>query len=210
MGQEIGYSAAVDHPALGSLTWELWEYPVGAENMRETDVNGHELLENIDFGLQDLADDDEPEDEPPPLAIRLAQLPRQLDEMDSALAQLRVRSSMIGHNQAPAEFRLDVDPAQIDAARDSITDIRQELSKPDPEVEANTVVLEKAEGRLRQLASTIGSWLKSGAQALAKGGIAWIGGALTMEVFSKNAALQNLLVTVADTLSAWIQFIASL
>ena len=52
MGPETAYSAIVDHPQLGQLVWDLWEYPVGAENHREADVGPHELLENIDFGLQ--------------------------------------------------------------------------------------------------------------------------------------------------------------
>lgn len=51
MGPEIAYSAVVHHPQLGQLVWYLWEYPVGAENDRETDVGTHELLENIDYGL---------------------------------------------------------------------------------------------------------------------------------------------------------------
>ena len=52
MGPETTHSAVVHHPQLGQLVWELWEYPVGAENYRETDVGPHTLLENIDFGLQ--------------------------------------------------------------------------------------------------------------------------------------------------------------
>ena len=95
MGTEVGYSAEIDHPALGALSWELWEYPIGAENMRETHANGHELLENIDFGLQDFPDDDEPEEDLP-LALRLAALPAQLDQLDQLLAALRDRSPMIG------------------------------------------------------------------------------------------------------------------
>ena len=60
MGPETTYSAIMDHPQLGQLVWDLWEYPVGAENHRETDVGPHELLENIDFGLRhEPPDDDE-------------------------------------------------------------------------------------------------------------------------------------------------------
>lgn len=60
MGLETRYSAIVDHPQLGQLVWDLWEYPVGAENHRNTDVGTHELLEDIDFGLQhEPPDDDE-------------------------------------------------------------------------------------------------------------------------------------------------------
>ena len=60
MGPETTYSAVVLHPQLGQLLWNLWEYPVGAENQRESDVGPHELLEDIDFGLQhEPPDDDE-------------------------------------------------------------------------------------------------------------------------------------------------------
>lgn len=59
MGPETAYSAMVDHPQLGRLVWGLWEYPVGAENYRETDVGPHQLLENIEFGLQHEAPEDD-------------------------------------------------------------------------------------------------------------------------------------------------------
>jgi len=52
MGPETQYSAIVDHPELGQIVWDLWEYPVGVENYRKTDVGPHELLTKIDFGLQ--------------------------------------------------------------------------------------------------------------------------------------------------------------
>ena len=51
MGPETAYSAVVEHPELGQLIWSIWEYPVGAENYRETDVGPHELLNNLEFGL---------------------------------------------------------------------------------------------------------------------------------------------------------------
>ena len=47
MGPETTYSAVLQHPELGQLVWSLWEYPIGAENDRETDVGPHELLEDI-------------------------------------------------------------------------------------------------------------------------------------------------------------------
>lgn len=52
MGPETAYSAVVEHPELGQLTWSIWEYPIGAENYRETDVGAHELLKNLEFGLE--------------------------------------------------------------------------------------------------------------------------------------------------------------
>ena len=59
MGPETTYSAILHHPQLGQIVWNLWEYPIGAENDRETDVGPHQLLEDIDFGLEgDPFDDD--------------------------------------------------------------------------------------------------------------------------------------------------------
>ena len=59
MGPETTYSAILHHPQLGQLVWYLWEYPIGAENDRETDIGPHQLLEDIDFGLEgDPLDDD--------------------------------------------------------------------------------------------------------------------------------------------------------
>ena len=59
MGPETTYSAVVHHPQLGRLVWYLWEYPMGAENDRETNVGGHELLENFDYGLGTEPPDDD-------------------------------------------------------------------------------------------------------------------------------------------------------
>ncbi len=52
MGPEIHYEATFDHPALGLLTWGLWEYPVGVENHSDTDVGSHELIKDFDYGLE--------------------------------------------------------------------------------------------------------------------------------------------------------------
>lgn len=63
MGPETTYSAVLHHPQLGQLVWYLWEYPVGAENDRETDVGAHELLENFDYGLSAEPPDDDDDDD---------------------------------------------------------------------------------------------------------------------------------------------------
>lgn len=52
MGVELRYEAIVEHPALGRLSWSLREYPAGIENYRSTDVNGHEVVEDLDYGLE--------------------------------------------------------------------------------------------------------------------------------------------------------------
>ena len=52
MGLEIHYEAIIEHPELGRMTWGLWEYPVGAENDRNTDAGKHEIVEDFDYGLE--------------------------------------------------------------------------------------------------------------------------------------------------------------
>lgn len=52
MGPEIHYEAALEHSELGQLTWSLWEYPGGIENHRQTDVGKHELIDDLDYGLE--------------------------------------------------------------------------------------------------------------------------------------------------------------
>ena len=50
---EIICSAVIDHPQLGRLVWSISEYPAGAENDRDTDVSPHELIQDINFELDD-------------------------------------------------------------------------------------------------------------------------------------------------------------
>lgn len=52
MGSETHYEATVEHPALGELTWGLWEYPVGVENYHETKAGPHEVINDFDYGLE--------------------------------------------------------------------------------------------------------------------------------------------------------------
>ncbi len=64
MGVEVSYSAQVEHPDLGPLTWWLWEYPMGMENDRETDVGPHELVENFSISLSDGSAEEEEDEDP--------------------------------------------------------------------------------------------------------------------------------------------------
>ena len=52
MGPAFHYEAMVEHPELGLMSWGVWEYPEGAENMTESNVGQHILVEDFDFGLQ--------------------------------------------------------------------------------------------------------------------------------------------------------------
>jgi hypothetical protein len=60
MGSEVHHQATLEHPDLGSLNWSIWEYPVGAENYRETDVGEHELIRDFEYGLEH--EEPEPDD----------------------------------------------------------------------------------------------------------------------------------------------------
>ncbi len=58
MGPEITHEAAIKHPDLGTLTWWLYEYPIGAENDRDYDIGRHQMVENFHLGLGGLPDED--------------------------------------------------------------------------------------------------------------------------------------------------------
>jgi hypothetical protein len=60
MGPEIHYHAVLEHPDLGALNWSLWEYPVGVQNYRETNIGEHELIKDFDYGLEH--EEPEPDD----------------------------------------------------------------------------------------------------------------------------------------------------
>lgn len=46
MGPAFHHEAMVEHPELGLMSWGVWEYPEGAENMTESNVGQHILVEN--------------------------------------------------------------------------------------------------------------------------------------------------------------------
>lgn len=49
MGPDIEYFGDIDHPELGTLSWSVWEYPVGMLNNTNEDTNGHTLEKNFTF-----------------------------------------------------------------------------------------------------------------------------------------------------------------
>lgn len=57
MGPENEYTGEIEHPQLGTLSWLIVEYPVGSENYKATDINGHILLEDFDYGLKSAPED---------------------------------------------------------------------------------------------------------------------------------------------------------
>ncbi len=50
-GNEWLYVATIQHPQLGELRWELWEYPVGKPSHRETFAGPHTVVRNFDYAL---------------------------------------------------------------------------------------------------------------------------------------------------------------
>jgi hypothetical protein len=52
MGPETQYTAVFEHPDLGTLIWSLWEYPVGIQDNKKTDVGKHKLIEDFHYDLQ--------------------------------------------------------------------------------------------------------------------------------------------------------------
>lgn len=52
MGPERHYQASIEHNVLGSLSWNLWEYPIGIENMQSTEVGPNKVVQNFTFSLE--------------------------------------------------------------------------------------------------------------------------------------------------------------
>ncbi len=57
-GIEKTYTAELDHPELGNLTWEVWEYPAGIYNDNDYNIGKHILLKNFDFEIKPETPDD--------------------------------------------------------------------------------------------------------------------------------------------------------
>jgi hypothetical protein len=51
MGGRNRWYAEVQHYELGTLVWTLWEYPEGAEEYQNQDLNGHVLVKDFDIYL---------------------------------------------------------------------------------------------------------------------------------------------------------------
>ncbi|WP_146757676.1 hypothetical protein [Cereibacter johrii] len=52
MGTRTTWEASIELPELGTLTWQLWEYPEGVFNGTDTDVDGHELVSDFQITLE--------------------------------------------------------------------------------------------------------------------------------------------------------------
>lgn len=166
MGPETEWQAEVNHPALGDLVWKLWEYPAGAENYQDQDLNGHELVENFAIHLEhDPEEPDEGEDlfEIASRALAAGHAPifgsvqehlrRQgvldaLAKLENMVPAISVEHGGVGHNNPPSGERFTGD--ELREMRDLMRTMQSELQKPQPE--APKVV--EAASNLRR----IGQW----------------------------------------------------
>ncbi len=53
MGPQIEYQATLEHPALGTLTWSVWEYPAGALNYTTYDIGPHRLDQDFTISFKE-------------------------------------------------------------------------------------------------------------------------------------------------------------
>lgn len=209
MGPEIHHQADVEHPELGRLVWSLWEYPIGMENMQETDVGDHELLENVDFGIEHEPDDDEPDDEPPDLEQLLSLLPGRLTALEAALDRLSEPSALIGHNAPPAEFRLRLEDGDIAKIRESVLAVRDELAKPDAASLADPAVLGTARDRIAGFGSTLGGWGKWAGVAVGAGVLGGLGKGIGEQIWTETPSLDLLVHAILQTLTVWLHALTS-
>lgn len=49
MGAELEHEARVEHPVLGDLVWEVWEYPTGAVNTVEPPKGDFTVIQDLEF-----------------------------------------------------------------------------------------------------------------------------------------------------------------
>jgi hypothetical protein len=53
MGPNVQRVAELEHPDLGALSFELWEYPVGFAGPVTSDLNGHTLVRGFNVTIQE-------------------------------------------------------------------------------------------------------------------------------------------------------------
>jgi hypothetical protein len=209
MGPEVHHQADVEHPELGTLVWGLWEYPIGIQNMQETDVGEHELLEDISYGLEHEPDYDEPpEEEDPDLEAMLTRLPGQLAALDAALERLSHPPGPIGHNRPPAEFQLKLGDDDIARLRDSIVAVQGELSKP--AATADPATLAEARDRFTSLGIRLRRFGKWAGIAVGAGVLGGLGKEVGEQIWTETPVLHVLVQSVIETLSVWINAIGTL
>jgi hypothetical protein len=51
MGLEYHYQATIEHKVLGTLAWNLWEYPLGIQNFSSTEVGQNRIIRDFEYRL---------------------------------------------------------------------------------------------------------------------------------------------------------------
>lgn len=211
MGPEIHHQAELEHPELGTLTWGLWEYPVGIENMTETEIGRHTILEDIDYGLRHEPDEDEPpEDDEPDLPALLSRLPAQIDALDHILSQFTDLQPRIGHNQPPEEHRFTLTDLEIGEIRASLDELRAQAASPKAITTADPTTIQLAKTRLSKLSSTLEKWGKMSTGALALGVLGGLGKGAGEHVWQQTPMLHHLVDAIQHTLTVWIHALMAL
>ncbi|GFE72391.1 hypothetical protein [Novosphingobium sp. TCA1] len=152
-----------------------------------------------------------------PLGIRLDQLAGQLDTVRSHVeailalqAEDEKKPAGIGHNGPPP----DEDVLSLADVLASIEEVKAELAKPDREVTANVEVVQRAEGRFRQLFSWVGGVLAAGVgfavTATAEGFFSKVGEKAFEYVERHQAEIIATTQSAAETLASWADAVMSI
>jgi len=203
MGLEVQHEALIEHPELGLLAWRLWEYPLGVENDREVDLNGHQAVDHLDFGMRWEPDEEDQQQDEPDLAERLSALPLQLDTLERTLAELRTVIPMLGHNLPPSEHRFTLSEIEYDELAKGFATLRSELAKPAAADAADATAVAAAAPPLMRLRDRLIDWLKRGAVNIGRGALAGAGGVATKEVWDHYMPILHQIGVVLDTLVTW-------
>lgn len=52
MGPETHYQATIEHDVLGRISWNLWEYPAGIQNMQSTEAGSNKVVQDFSYSLE--------------------------------------------------------------------------------------------------------------------------------------------------------------
>lgn len=63
MGERLHWEASLEHPDLGKLTWNLWEYPVGVEDSNLTEHGDHRLVSDLRYSLHHTGEETDRDDD---------------------------------------------------------------------------------------------------------------------------------------------------
>ncbi len=230
-GQEVQYDFVCEHDQLGTLTWTVWEYPSGAENSTDSDLNGHELVSDFRYGLMPDDYDDSDYDEAvnsgqivdgdgewPPIIATEQPLPsesearqetvQRLDELEKAIAPLVAARGEIGHNQPPEAIDVELPPTQEEwsALKADVDALRHQTQLVGPSENQ----INQANSRIRKFGRKLADWLSKRLEKASDAFATTIGtgaGALFLACLAKALGAIDGLVHAA---TVWLQTLPSL